>query len=224
MQIMKEYEYTLEYFPKFDSGITGFLKSDHKDDIEKAEKFLNKYWLDKSEYDSVWKPVQDYIFHAKQRRKGTIFKDDFTLIVAKGGQLFWPERFEKFKAFISAMGEENFVVVHNVNELNTPLFRLKFPVDITWDEMMSGDYVSAFLCGFPCEEYMLYGKSRKWGRYAGNDFAFPLDMYAFEQEYANVFDEIFKISKQERRELYENDRFHLPQAYKDLIKKQGDIL
>jgi hypothetical protein len=91
-----------------------------------------------------------------------------------------------------------------------PIFRMKFPSDICWDELASGNFASAILLEMPHKEYFVFGDSGAWGKYVANDFEFPLDILGFRREVAELFIDKFKLSEADEREIAQ----FLPPAYK----------
>ncbi|HEV2830341.1 MAG TPA: hypothetical protein VGW31_00045, partial [Hanamia sp.] len=94
-----------------------------------------------------------------------------------------------------------------------PMFRMKFPVNITWKELTSGNYISAVLLEMGYNAYFVFSGSGNWGKYSANDYDYPLDIIGFKPELAPIFQEYFKQPKEEREEIRE----WLPQEYKALI-------
>ena len=78
-----------------------------------------------------------------------------------------------------------------------PIFRMKFPMDICWDELTSGNFASAILLEMPHKEYFVFGESGSWGKYVANDYEFPLDVLGFRREIANIFRDKFSLTDAE---------------------------
>jgi hypothetical protein len=145
-----------------------------------------------------------------------VFKDDFELTVEINDGLFSETSFKKLKDCLISIGEESFVVIgQDFNgKLERPIFRMKFPVNISWDEMMSGDFISMILFGFSQGEYMVYGQTSEWAKYTANDYIVPLDILAFKPKLRLLFHEKFKRSEIDRM----NIKKALPDIYTDRVK------
>lgn len=91
---------------------------------------------------------------------------------------------------------------------------MKFPVDITWNEPINGNYISAILLEMPLNEYYVFGSSGSFGKYSANDYGKPLDIIGFKNELSFAFNEHFKQSKEEKTALLEL----LPERYKGFIR------
>lgn len=63
-----------------------------------------------------------------------------------------------------------------------PMFRMKFPVNITWEELTSGNYISAVLLEMSYNEYFVFGNSGSYGKYSANDYEHPMDMNSLEDK------------------------------------------
>ncbi|AEW03410.1 hypothetical protein A4D02_35990 [Niastella koreensis] len=180
-----------------------------------AEKYLQKYWLTAHDYLSVWKPIQDKIFIEGKRLPDLIYHTEFDIIALRGGCLFLEEDFMQLQKAMQEAGEEYFVIIQHSQAFTEgePMFRMKFPVNITWQELTSGNYISAVLFEMSYNEYLVFSESGNWGKYSANDYDHPLDIIGFKPELASIFREQFKQPKVEQEEIRE----WLPQVYKALI-------
>ncbi len=160
---------------------------------ELAEKYLEKYWLPEQEYLRIWKPLQDKIFQEVNNLPSLVYHTDFELITLQGGCLFTEEDFKQLQAAMLELDESYFVVIQNSQEftIGEPMFRMKFPVNITWEELISGNYISAVLLEMHLNEYLVFGSKYSWGKYAANDYKNPLDIIGFKPNLSPVFRKYF---------------------------------
>lgn len=191
-----------EYFNYNYSSFSKLIPAKMWGNKKLAEKFLQKYWLSKGEYQSIWEPIQNRIF-VKKDLPNLMYHSNFEVIVLKGGCLFVKEDFEQLQKVMQSIGETYFVAIQNSQEFTKgePMFRMKFPVDISWNELISGNYISAVLLEMNYNEYFVFGKSGKWGRYSANDYEYPLDIVGFQSELALIFNEHFKQSQKEKDKI-----------------------
>lgn len=199
-----------------------------------SEVYLKEYWLNEEEWQSNWQLLKDKIF----RKEATclpdmLFKQDFTLLAFMGGVVFVEDDFKTLQKCMLEAGDEWFVIVENQhmqpkfkgNDGETildPLLRFKFPVEISWNELLNGGLLSMEVFQNACKEFFVFGDSGKWGKYAANEYwdtsvdpaGTPLDIIGFKPELAPIFQEHFKQPKEEQEEIRE----WLPQEYKKLIK------
>ncbi|MGK6353487.1 hypothetical protein [Parapedobacter sp. DT-150] len=138
------------------------------------------------------------------------------MMATNGGCLFVEKDFKQLQKAMQQIGERYFIVVQNTQEYTNdePMFRMKFPVDIMWEELISGNYISAVLIEMSMNEYFVFGESGKWGKYSANDYERPLDIIGFKSELAPVFQNHFKQNRKEYEEIYE----WLPPKYRELIQ------
>lgn len=212
-----EYQKHIEYYTEnywFSTSST-LVPSDQWGDKKLAEEYLQKYWLTEQEYLSVWKPIQDKIFVQGKNLPDLVYRPEFEMIALRGGCLFLEEDFKQLQKAMQEVGETHFVIIQNTPDFmdGDPMFRMKFPVNITWEELTSGNYISAVLLEMDYNEYFVFGKSGNYGKYSANDYECPLDIIGFKPELAPIFQKHFKQPKEEQEEIRE----WLPQKYKELI-------
>ena len=205
-----------EYLNYGHSSFSTLVPSDQWGNKKLAEEYLQKYWLPEQEYLSVWKPIQDKVFVQSKSLPDLIYHPEFEMIALRGGCLFLEEDFLQLQKVMQEVGEEYFVIIQHSQDFTEgePMFRMKFPVNITWEELTSGNYISAVLLEMSYNEYFVFGSKGNWGKYSANDYENPLDIIGFKPELAHIFQEHFKQPKEEREEIREL----LPQEYKGLFK------
>ena len=205
-----------EYLNYWQADFSKLVPSDQWGDKKLAEEYLRKYWLPEQEYLSVWKPIQDKIFVQGKSLPDLVYSSEFEMIALRGGCLFLEEDFKQLQKAMQEVGEEYFVIIQHSQDFTEgePMFRMKFPVNITWEELISGNYISAVLFEMSYNEYFVFSESGNWGKYSANDYEYPLDIVGFKPELAHFFQEHFSQPKEEREEIRE----WLPQEYKALIK------
>jgi len=182
-----------------------------------AENYLERYWLSSAEYQHTWKQVQDRIFTNQEvGLPQMVFNPEFELQASLGGCLFVQEEFVRLQECMQSISEQFFFVVENTfgGQVEEPIFRMKFPTGISWDELASGNFVSAILLEMPHKEYFVFGESGVWGKYAANDYETPLDILGFIREIANVFRNKFRLSDTGEREIMRV----LPPAYMNRLR------
>jgi len=185
---MKEFTKHLKFYRVYGhSGLSKLVPENTWGDIELATSFLDKYWLNLSEYKSVWKPIQGYV----TRNSG--FLENSKEINIDGGRLFTKDQFHKLQKCLLDIGEKEFVIIQIGQKFNSgePQFRMKFPVNVTWEELIKGNYISAVLFEMPYNEYLVYGKKREWSRYSNNDHIEPFHLLKFDNKHEKYFHKHF---------------------------------
>jgi hypothetical protein len=180
-----------------------------------ALEYLKRYFISEEDYIQKWKPVQNSIFqNEKVGLPEKVFKDEFSLIAIRGGILFEREDFENLQSCIKVIGDKSWVIIQNDfgGTVKRPLLRMKYPLNVTWEELMNGNFVSTVLFEMSANEYFVFSESGSWGKYSANDYEYPLDIIGFKPELTTVFQKYFKQPEREKI------REWLPQEYKALIK------
>lgn len=199
-----------------------------------SEEYLKKYWLNEEEWQNYWQPLKDKIFRLESTYlPDMMFKEDFALIALIGGVVFTEDDFKALQNCMLEVGDKWFVIVENQHMqpkfkgddgeiIVDPLLQFKFPVEISWNELLNGGLLSMEVFQNACKEFFVFGSSAKWGKYAANEYwdrsvdpaGTPLDIIGFKPALASIFREHFKQLKKEQEEIRE----WLPQEYKKLIK------
>lgn len=205
-----------EYSNYGHSSFSRLVSPDLWGDKKLAREYLQKYWLAEQEYLSFWKSIQDKIFVQGKGLPDLVYHPKFELIALRGGCLFLEEDFKQLQKAMQEVGDKYFVIIQHSQEFTDgePTFRMKFPVNITWEELISGNYISAVLFEMSYNEYFVFSETGSWGKYSANDYKYPLDIFGFKPNLAHIFQEYFRQPKEEQKEMSE----WLPQEYKALIK------
>lgn len=216
---MIEYQKHIDFYAKqyWFSTSSDLVSYENWGDKELAQKYLQKYWLSEKEYLSAWKPILDKIFVSDKSLPELIYKAEFEIIALRGGCLFLEEDFKQLQKAMQEVGEEYFVIIqHSQNFMEgEPMFRLKFPVNILWEDLVNGNYISAVLLEMSYNEYFVFGQSGNWGKYSANDYKYPVDIIGFKSQLTSIFQKHFEQPKQEYEEILE----WLPQQYQNLIQR-----
>jgi hypothetical protein len=212
-----------------------------------SREYLEKYWLAEEEYVSHWQPLQARIFDSKVDfvSVGRIFLPEFKLMSFLGGSTFCEKDLLLLQACMRELGDEYFVVIQNIavscevyeaykaayrkekEQLLGPRLKFKYPVNIEWEEIATGDFPTDFmLCVVGCREFYVFGESGLWGKYAANDYVAwdiyppggPLDILGFKASCAELFQKTFhncmtKPQKRTTREFLTSPSLH--PAYKE---------
>ncbi|MEO1097916.1 MAG: hypothetical protein AAFX57_09185 [Bacteroidota bacterium] len=182
-----------------------------------ALEYLKKYHLPEDEYLEKWKPVQNMIFKNQDKSlPEMMFNKGFSLLAIRGGVLFEKEDFENLQSCVRQLGDEKLLIIQNDfgGKLNSTPLRMSYPSDITWEELMSGNFISTVIFEMFANEYFVFSESGKWGKYSANDYEQPLDIIGFKPDYESVFRKSFEQPPEEWEEIKE----WLPPKYKEIIK------
>jgi len=210
---MKEYSAILDVFSREGYEMySSIVSAAQWGNRQIAENYLERYWLSFAEYQHTWKQVQDRVFiNQEAGLPAMIFSPGYEVQASPGGCLFVQEELARLQECTQAISEKFLFVIENTfgERVKEPIFRMKFPAGICWDELTGGNFASSILLEMPHKEYFVFGESGTWGKYVANDYEFPLDILGFKPEVATVFGNRFKLSEAEEHEIAQV----LPPAY-----------
>jgi hypothetical protein len=178
-------------------------------DKNKIEKYLEKYWLDKRDLNEVWLNIKNKVFStAFSAFPDPLYNVSFDTIIRKGGCLLYQDELEQIQLCMKNFGEKHLFIIEDYDETNPPHtsgppYRFKFPVDISWKEIIGGAELSWLVFRIPERNYFVFSDSGQWGKYAGNDYEYPLDIIGFDKKYSDLFHEKFKVPPEEVEDLKE---------------------
>lgn len=207
---------------------------------EQAKIYFEKYWLDEDEYFEKWRPIQESIFDGKAKYlPDMMFNIGFELFPIVGGDIFVAERdFTLLQDCMRRTGDEHFAIVQNRNVVignydaennftEHPFTRFKYPVDISWAELMTGGIAGSEHFHNGCKDYFVFGDSGNWGRYVGNsytkptnlDSSNPINIMGFKEEFSEIFinnfEEVRRLEPEITPEILLSE--WLPDSYKQLL-------
>lgn len=142
--------------------------------------FMSKYWFSESEFNARVKENLSKIFNFPEKGyPKTSFKKGYDLIYPEPGLLILEEDFTIIKNLTKIHNDNFFYVIQNDlgGLLREPFFRMKFPSEISWHELMSGGAMSTALFEMPYNEYFIVGEGTKWGAYIANENFPPISIY-----------------------------------------------
>lgn len=193
---MKAYDNLIEECGKCSSY---FSVPDDEEWIDEAigRSYLEKYFLPEEEYREIWQPLQNAIFqYMNEGCSDRIIRPDYALMPLWGGHPFDEEWYDMLRDAAMALGDRHLIVIQNGFGETTderPLFRMKFPVETSWDEFVSGGFVSDVLTYYSYNEYFVFGESGNWGLYCATDTGPIIHLLGFRPDLAPVFKKHFRL-------------------------------
>lgn len=217
---MNEYDRHLEIFAThWHQSFTKLMSRSEWGDKAAAETYLQKYWLSLAEYEFKWRKIQDQIFVTQKWLPELLFSPQYDLLAFRGGCLFIEEDFKKLQECFLSVGDQHFFVIENLFggtfEADEPSFRMKYPTSISWDELTSGNFISAMILEFSNKEFFVFGETAAWGRYSASSYENPVDIVGFLPKYASFFQEKLKVPEKEKLEIATE---WVPSAYRPFLK------
>ncbi len=171
-----------------------------------AKKYLEKYGVSQQDQDCC-DFVQKSVFYLDRQLPDMIFRKNFEFVTLLGGAMFEEKDLSQFKSCLKQVGEQHFVVVQDTfgfepGTVNNVL-RMRFPSDISWDELMSGNYISTVLFEPFYNHYYVFGESGEWGMYVANEGYIgdrqiaggpaPIRLIGFNPKYRDIFRDTLEI-------------------------------
>lgn len=149
------------------------------DDIDKAYAYLRKYAIDEDEYccqtlqlfRKVFRNMLDANYNISSIDIASVFRSGFQSEVHVASPIFSKETYLLFQEMCSAYGDRMFYILEDelCEEDTAMVVKLKFPVSTTWNEIMSGEFLSNAILRTACRNYYMFGDSGKWGRWCDYD-------------------------------------------------------
>jgi hypothetical protein len=201
---MTEYSRHIEFYKVHEhSSFSRMAPESEWGNKKLAQLFLAKYWLTEEEYLKVWQPLQNKIFVKNIKLPDLLFTPNYKILVSKGGCLFTKEDFESLQKAVKPIADNYIIIIQATQDFTKgePMFRLKFPANISWEEIISGNYISAVIFERNYNEYFVFSESASWGRYSANDCLHPIDITGYKPEYESLFKEQFPQSNEEQEEI-----------------------
>jgi hypothetical protein len=176
-------------------------------DKKRIESYLNKFWLDREEFNKYWLKIKNNIFNPDFKLiPEPVFNTNYENIILKGGSVLYKDEFERLQSCMQITGDKYFIIFEDYDEKYPPNnsghpYRLKFQINILWEDIMSGAELSSDIFQRPIRNYFIFGDSGQWGKYVANDYEYPLDITGFNKIYSDLFRSKFKNSKRDIKDL-----------------------
>ena len=188
-----------------------------------AELYLQKYFISEEEYRDRVLRLQETVFNINcEGLLQMVFRDSFQFIISPGDCLFIQEDFETLQSCLNSIGESYFYVIENQFTTITPksplppILRMKFPIDISWEELNSGSFISEVLIKTFYKDYFIFGDYSYWGRYCASNYISSFDITGVIPEVTPLFRDKLLNTDMEHLECVDK---YLPQVYKDRMVK-----
>ena len=209
---MKDYQPLLDKFAKgWASFFTGKVYSGIPTQVED---YLATYWLDMQELNQVWIPIRNKVFPGGCLSfPDNMFPNDFNTMLRVGGSAIHSEEYLKcLQQCMEAAGDHFFVVIEDhiqkgdkssvlVGSDRTPwpAFRFKYPVSVSFKQIMNGEYLSEEVLRMGDRDYFIFGDTGSWGIYAGDDVLWSLHIIGCQKGLSDTFNRNFPAGKLEKQ-------------------------
>lgn len=202
MELYSKYlnDYSDEYNLIFNTKLT----EDEWKDKNRALDYLRKYQISPGEYTEKWLPIQETIFlNINETFPKVKFEDEYSLYISTGGVSLEKDDFESLQRCMIQLGDTNLIIIQNDfgGALKESPLRMKYPINITWKELMGGGFISTALFENYHYDFFIFSESGKWGKYAADIYEYPLSIIGFKTKCRMVFEREFAVSLQENEKL-----------------------
>lgn len=191
---MCEYSCLLDYYSAQEfASYSTMLAKQVWGDRNAAEVYLENYWMSSEEYQTRWQTIREAVFANEcDGYPDVIVREGYQMIPLVGGKLFLETDFLQLQKCMLAAGNKTFAIIEHgfCGTMKDVHFRMRYPVNITWAELTSGNYVSSAMLELLHKDYFVVGDSTSLGKYAANQDD-SIDLLVFTPELAPVFREAF---------------------------------
>lgn len=215
---MKECQNILDFYSSDYYYIYTSLDKETWGNKKNAENYLERFWLSEEDYNSKWQTFQKKIFDLNvDFFPKMVFQRHLHLFPFLGGLLLTEEDYRILKLLMNRVGDDYFFVILNNPDVNldtSPILRLKFPKTTTWEELMSGGFISTVLFEMPHNDYYVFGDSGEWGKYVANDLETPLDIFGVSENSSDDFIDTFITSEMNNKDVKDS----IPEDFNNFYK------
>ena len=160
---------------KYSSGyyedMFGSFDIDTIDSFRRATKFLSDFALNADCYQqecvprmrNVFKPIGVDEFNIYTSPISMLFQPDFETTLHISSPMFTEETYNLFQKICQECNDHFFYIVEDSDE--DTAFQLKIPVTTSWEQLLSGGFISTVLFKMPYNNYRLFGDSCSWGKW-----------------------------------------------------------
>jgi hypothetical protein len=149
-------------------------------DVPAARGYLERYWLPSADL-SEWHTRAESVFGA-QALSATepVFPDDWKLRPMLGGVVMIESQWVALRRLAGLAGDQEIAVLEKFGsaESDDPPIRLRFPVTATWQDLLSGNFMSSIVFEMLYKEYLVLGNSGSWGMFSATEHEMPFNIVA----------------------------------------------
>ena len=205
------YKYASEYYRKMYS-----LRPDtnENDNIRNGIRFLQKFAIDNIVFKNECVPVMQNIFrmaandifNIKYMSTNDLFQFGIKKRIIINSPLFDKDRYYAIQRIAKAFKEKYFFIIEDETCENSSeiAFKLKLPVNLTWEELIGGGFVVDVIFNMPQNNYYVFGESGNWGRWCDyENHWIDYEAFGYKVDLQEVHDYLhrFELTKHEYDEL-----------------------
>ncbi|MDG4945069.1 hypothetical protein NMK71_01460 [Weeksellaceae bacterium KMM 9713] len=173
----------------------------YEEEDSNLKAYLQTHWLSKEEYVKEWVPIKNKIFNNDfEWFPDMVFNESYILRPLISGAVLIEEDYSDYLKVFEYFSQTEFVIIKD----SLDYMGFKFNVSESWNDIFNAN--SKFLMNeLFCfaDNFYLFDKSGKWGKYTANEHENWVDVIGFKPEYLDLFRKYFPISEEEKKDVEE---------------------
>ncbi len=199
-----------KYSGDFFRFMFGYNTIDEKKSYSDGKEFLEKYSIDSIAFQNECKPIMKQVFKMDEKQKydmetmpiDALFYPDYCFFTYFSSHIFSKEDFLLIKDICRKYNEKFIYIIEREGCEDYPeaAFKLKIPVDISWESLNEGGCITDVIFHFMQNDYYVFGDSGCWGKWCDYDNAIiDYETFAYKWETEPIIDykKYFGISTEE---------------------------
>lgn len=174
-------------------------------DAEVARIYLEKYFISPDNFQETWGSTQEELFDPATRNLDRlVFRKSTAVFPQIGGVALTSSSLKEIKLVMQEAGDKEFVLISSAESQNrseTLILRMKYPITVSWEEVMSGGFISTVLFEMGHNDYFIFGKSGLWARYVANDYEIPIDLFSVDDSLVSAVKQYFQLAEIQAEQL-----------------------
>jgi len=182
------------------------------DSYSHAIEFMHHYALSDEDYLRECYPLMEKVFKLSDSMEFDIytssleilFQPDFHLFIHISSPIFTKENFLSVKNICKAYGEDYIYIVEDNYEETA--IQLRIPSSISWNDLLSGGFMSNILFNMPYNKCRIFGSSGNWGRWCDYENTWiDYEIFGYKKENAEVieYNRLMSLSEAEYDNLHQ---------------------
>ena len=227
----------IESLNKYSSGFSRWFYGDtavsDMESYRRGKVFLQKYALDDDTFRKECAPVMQEVFRLNEKRGfnlqemsvAELFQDGFHAFAYFTSHIFLDkEHFMLTQSIGKQLGDNYLYIIEEDGDDPDIAFRLRFPMDISWEELCSGGCISDVLFKGMEKCYYVFGDSGRWGKwcdYENSWWDYELFGYKTNCNDIQTYMNRFSVTKMEYDDM--QHKIGIPKSIKCYLRIVGDI-
>lgn len=188
-------------------------------DLPKGIRYLEKFFIGYEELYETYMPKIEKLSlpqrdSLKRHHTDPIFQEGFSYTIKEGGYPLDDVLWDRYCNVSRELGGSEIIVVEHLFEnstLSKKALRLRFPVDTSWETVLSGNVFSVPLCWTDYYPFYIFDDTGEWGVFFSAEYwFFAFDFIGFRPEHESVFRKYFRQTPRDMEIMAHKDVKNLP--------------